>query len=48
MVFKLVDPAQKSWHRFDGPSRSKVVNGASLNDGLEVAHVIDRQSQATA
>lgn len=38
LVFKLVEAAQKSWRRLDGPSQlPKVIRGVKFNDGLEIA-----------
>ena len=49
MVFKLVEAAQRSWRRLDGPNQlPKVVLGANLSDGLEVATPADRQPGAAA
>ena len=37
LVFKLVEAAQKSWRRLDGPSQlPKVIRGVKFNDGLEI------------
>ncbi len=48
MVFKLVEAAQKSWRRLDGPNQlPKVVLGARFTDGLEVA-TADPQPKAAA
>ena len=49
MVFKLVEAAQRSWRRLDGPNQlPKVVLGAKFSDGLEVATPADRQPEAAA
>ena len=38
MVFKLVEAAQKSWRRLDGPNQlPKVIQGVKFTDGIEVA-----------
>jgi hypothetical protein len=38
VVLKLVEAAQRSWRRLDGPNQlPKVVPGAKFSDGLEVA-----------
>ena len=38
MVFKLVDGAQKSWRRLDGPHQlPKIIQGVKFIDGLETA-----------
>lgn len=48
LVFKLVEAAQKSWRRLDGPNQlPKVIRGVKFNDGLEIA-VADRQPQTAA
>ena len=47
LVFKLVEAAQKSWRRLDGPSQlPKVIRGVKFNDGLEIA--TDNQQPQTA
>jgi transposase-like protein len=49
MVFKLVEAAQRSWRRLDGPNQlPKVVLGAKFSDGLEVITPADRQPEAAA
>lgn len=49
MVFKLIDAAQKSWRRLDGPHQlPKVVVGAKFKDGLEIAATDNSQPQAAA
>ena len=49
MVFKLVDAAQKSWRRLDGHNQlPKVVLGAMIKDGLEVAQAADDHPKAAA
>jgi len=49
LVFKLIEIAQRSWRRLDGSNQlSKVVLGANLSDGLEVATPADRQPGAAA
>jgi putative transposase len=46
MVFKLVEGAQKSWRRLNGPQQlPKVIQGVTFKDGLEVD---DHQAQPTA
>ena len=46
MVFKLLEAAQKSWRRLDGP---KLVLGVTFNDGIEViAKPTDRQPKTAA
>jgi putative transposase len=36
MEFKLIDEAQKSWRRLDGPNQlPKIIAGVSFKDGLE-------------
>lgn len=48
LVFKLVEAAQKSWRRLDGPNQlPKVVRGVKFNDGLEIA-IADHQPQTAA
>lgn len=48
LVFKLVEAAQKSWRRLDGPNQlPKVIRGVRFNDGLEVA-IADHQPQTAA
>ncbi len=49
MIFKLIEGAQKSWRRLDGPHQlPKVVIGAKFKDGLEIAASVDSQPQAAA
>ena len=37
MVFKLVEGAQKTWRRLNGPQQlPKVIQGVKFTDGLEV------------
>jgi len=49
MVFKLLEAAQRSWRRLDGPNQlPKVVLGAKFNDGLEVVTTADRHPEAAA
>jgi len=49
MVFKLVDAAQKSWRRLDGPHQlPKIVHGVKFADGLEIAPPDGLQPQAAA
>src|SRR5213082_1143677 len=46
MVFKLVEGAQKSWRRLDGPNQlPKVLGGIKFTDGIEV---VRSQAQAAA
>ena len=46
MVFKLVDAAQKSWHRLRGHSQlPKVIQGVKFTDGIEA---VGQQPQAAA
>src|SRR3954451_3294956 len=46
MVFKLVEGAQKSWRRVDGPNQlPKVLGGIKFTDGIEV---VRSQAQAAA
>src|SRR3954470_14476944 len=46
MVFKLVDGAQKSWRRLDGPNQlPKVLGGIKFTDGIEGVRT---QAQAAA
>ena len=48
LVFKLVEAAQKSWRRLDGPKQlPKVIRGVKFNDGLEIA-VANHQPQTAA
>ena len=48
LVFKLVEAAQKSWRRLDGPKQlPKVIGGVKFNDGLEIA-IAGRQPQTAA
>src|SRR5438105_3356205 len=48
MVFKLVDGAQKSWRRIDGPNQlPKLIQGVKFADGIEViANSAVSQAQA--
>ena len=50
MVFKLVDGAQKSWRRLDGPHQlPKIIQGVKFIDGLEIAAATAAsQAQAAA
>ena len=50
MVRKLVDAAQKSWHRFDGHNQlPKLIQGVRFTDGIEVAaNPAASQSQTAA
>ena len=50
MVFKLVDAAQKSWHRLRGHNQlPKLIQGVKFTDGIEVAAKPDApQAQAAA
>jgi transposase-like protein len=49
MVFKLVEAANKSWRRLDGPNQlPKVVLGVKFTDGLEVVSTADPQPQTAA
>ena len=49
MVFKLVEAANKSWRRLDGPNQlPKVVVGVKFTDGLEVVSTADPQPQTAA
>ena len=50
MVFKLVDDAQKSWHRLDGHAQlPKLILGVKFSDGLEIsAKPVDRQLETAA
>ena len=48
LVFKLVEAAQKSWRRLDGPKQlPKVLRGVKLNDGLEIT-IANHQPQTAA
>jgi len=45
MIFKLVEAAEKSWRRIDGPNPlPKVIHGVKFVDGVEAV----RQHQAAA
>ena len=47
MIFKLVEAAQKSWRRLNGPSQlPKIIQGVKFADGLELEN--DRQAQSAA
>lgn len=47
MVFKLVEQAQKSWRRLNGPHQlPKLIDGVKFNDGVEVT--IDQSAEAAA
>ena len=50
MVFKLVEGAQKSWRRIDGPNQlPKLIQGVKLADGIEViGNSAVAQAQAAA
>jgi putative transposase len=49
MVFKLVDGAQKTWRRLNGPAQlPKIIEGVKFTDGLEVVDITDRQAQSAA
>ena len=49
MVFKLVDGAQKTWRRLNGPAQlPKIIKGVKFTDGLEVVDITDRQAQSAA
>jgi len=49
MVFKLVDGAQKTWRRLNGPAQlPKIIEGVKFSDGLEVAATDDHQAQTAA
>ena len=49
LVFKLVDGAQQTWRRLNGPSQlPKIIQGVKFADGLEVAEIADRQAQTAA
>lgn len=49
MVFKLVDGAQKSWRRLDGPNQlPKVIQGVKFTDGLEIAATLASSQAQTA
>lgn len=47
MIFKLVEGAQKTWRRLNGPSQlPKIIQGVKFADGLELEN--DRQAQSAA
>jgi transposase-like protein len=50
MVFKLVEGAQKSWRRIDGPNQlPKLIQGVKFADGIEVTgNSAVAQAQAAA
>lgn len=49
MVFKLVDGAQKTWRRLNGPAQlPKIIRGVKFSDGLEVAADGQHQAQTAA
>ena len=49
MVLKLVEGAQKTWRRLNGPGQlQKIIQGVKFTDGLEVAATGDRQAQTAA
>ena len=49
MVFKLVDGAQKTWRRLNGPTQlPKVIQGVKYSNGLEVAASDDHQAKTAA
>jgi putative transposase len=50
MVFKLVEGAQKSWRRIDGPNQlPKLIQGVKFADGIEViGNSAVAQAQAAA
>ncbi len=49
MVLKLVDGAQKTWRRLNGPSQlPKIINGVKFSDGLEVAGTANHQVHTAA
>ncbi len=49
LVFKLVDGAQKTWRRLNGPQQlPKIIQGVKFTDGLEVATTDDCQAHTAA
>lgn len=49
MVFKLIEAAQKSWRRLDGPSQlPKVIQDVKFTDGLEATTTDNPQPKAAA
>ena len=49
MVFKLVEGAQKTWRRLNGPQQlPKIIQGVKFTDGLEVVATDDRQAKTAA
>lgn len=49
MVFKLIEAAQKSWRRLDGPSQlPKVIQDVKFTDGLEATTTDTPQPKAAA
>jgi transposase-like protein len=49
MVFKLVEGAQKNWHRLDGHAQlPKLILGMKFTDGMEVAAKSIRQPATAA
>lgn len=49
MVFKLMEGAQKTWRRLNGPQQlPKIIQGVKFTDGLEVVANDDRQTKTAA
>ena len=49
MVFKLVEGAQKTWRRLNGPQQlPKIIQGVKFADGLEVVATDDLQAKIAA
>ena len=49
MVFKLMEGAQKTWRRLNGPQQlPKIIEGVKFTDGLEVVANDDRQTKTAA
>ena len=49
LVSKLVEGAQKTWRRLNGPAQlPKIIEGVKFSDGMEVAATDDHQAQTAA
>jgi putative transposase len=49
MVFKLINGAQKTCHRLNGPQQlPKIIQGVKFSDGLEMSDTNDHQAITAA